>query len=84
MLESVGDTTPVPLWLSSPVSEPALDGVAEASAVVAPESAFWLALPNPARRIIFMAGCDDWAVSMGVGAFAASELKGGGLKNLLT
>ena len=54
--ESVGDATPVPRWLSSPVSEPALEGAIEPSAVLAPDSIIWPSLPTPARRMIFMVG----------------------------
>ena len=54
--ESVGDATPVPRWLSSPVSEPAFEGTIEPSAVVAPDSTLWASLPKPARRIIVMVG----------------------------
>lgn len=54
--ESVGDATPVPRWLSSPVSEPALDGAIEPSAVFAPDSKIWPSLPKPARRMIIMVG----------------------------
>ena len=55
-LESVGDATPVPRWLSSPVSEPALEGTVEPSAVLAPDSIVWPSLPRPARRMIVMVG----------------------------
>ena len=54
--ESVGDATPVPRWLSSPVSEPALDGAIEPSAVLGPDSMIWPSFPTPARRMIFMGG----------------------------
>ncbi len=55
-LESVGDATPVPRCISSPVSEPALEGTVEPSAVLAPESMGCPSLPNPARRMIVMVG----------------------------
>ena len=40
MAESVGDGTPDTLWLSSPVSEPALEGPSELVAVFGPDSIF--------------------------------------------
>ena len=80
--ESVGDATPVPRWLSSPVSEPALEGTIEPSAVFVPDSTLWPSLPKPARRMIVMVGCEEDWTSEGSGGFGARALNGGGLENV--
>lgn len=79
--ESVGDATPAAGWLSYPVSEPSFEGAIEPSVVSAPDPFAWQTLPSPARRMIFIVGWLDGALSPGAGA-ATRVLNGVGLVEL--